>query len=76
MLGDGVLLGAPCGAGWTVEAPPAEPVSARRERRPCSSRTLAVHKLWAEELSAAEWRALRARRFGVGGLALGERVTA
>ena len=73
VLGDGVLL-ALHRAGWTVEAPPGQPVWARRGDDVILPHA-AVHKLWAEELSAAEWREL-VQRFDVGALALGDRVAA
>ncbi len=73
VLGDGVLL-ALHHAGWTVEAPPGQPVWARLGDEVILPHA-AVHKLWAEELSAAEWREL-VQRYDVGRLPLGERVPA
>ena len=72
VLGDGVLL-ALHRAGWTVEAPPRQPVWARLGDEVILPHA-AVHKLWAEELSAAEWREL-VQRYDVGRLPLGERIT-
>jgi Zn-dependent protease with chaperone function len=69
VLGDGVLL-ALHAAGWTVEAPPAQPVTARREETVLVPHA-AVHKLRTDELSADEWRQC-VEDLGVAELPLGE----
>jgi Zn-dependent protease with chaperone function len=69
VLGDGVLL-ALHAAGWTVEAPPAEPVSARRGDEGLIPHA-AVYALRARELPSEEWRQL-VERLDVAGLPLGE----
>jgi heat shock protein HtpX len=67
VLGDAVLLALE-GAGWTLEALPAEPVSARRGADTLAPH-LAIHQLREGELSGETWRA-RVEELGVGELAL------
>jgi Zn-dependent protease with chaperone function len=69
VLADGLLL-ALHGAGWTVTAPPAEPVLARRGDHRLLPH-VAVAKLRSRELTAQEWRDTVAQA-GVDELPLGD----
>ncbi len=68
VLGDAVLLALE-GAGWTLDAVPAEPVGARRGDERLAPH-MAIHQLREGELSAEAWRE-RVTELGVADLELG-----
>jgi Zn-dependent protease with chaperone function len=74
VLADGLLL-ALHGAGWTVTAPPAEPVVARRENNQGLVPHVAVDEIRTKRLSAEQWSA-NLRELGIDELPLGEPAAA
>jgi hypothetical protein len=68
VLADGALLALE-GAGWTLEAEPAAPITARRDEEVIAPHAIAG-ELASGELTAADWRR-RTEALGISDLPLG-----